>query len=948
MGYRNLSRAGLVSDRALLFAVGLLAASAAFAQQKSAAPAVTLEEIVVTGSSIKGIDVETALPVSVMSSVEIEQSGVVNLEQLVNKISSVSSLGAVRGSDLAGVETYGISSVSLRGLGSARTLVLVNGHRVAPFAGPALGGGGVDINSIPLSAISRVEVLRDGASSVYGSDAVAGVINFILKSDFTGAQFGVDLGKPTQSGGGNANRYELMLGMGEPGDKYNVMFAGSMQFESSLFAKARPYSSTGNLFPYFTNAATPSGRIEGIWIPGGTYPGTNSRSATNPNGITTSGYGNPAAAGTAGLSCSTINMFLVAKPGGAFNDAPNCNFDSAPFVSLFPKTERDNAYVSGKVELSDSMRLHGEASYSRTVVQEAIQPAPDRIAFMEGDTAFAGSGVDPALIIYPSNPAYTSIVVPYLTSKGANYAPMIGQPLAVTVRSFLIGPRTEHDTNTQYRALVGLEGTALKWDYNANVSYSQSKVEGSLIDGFFSLLGLAKVLNNPANNWNPWAAGGVQPAAITSQLQGTKYIGPTITGTSDLTSFDASASRGIGQLSGGAAQVAVGVNVRRESYKTAVPPILGSGDIAGLGGATPPVDASRNASAVFTEFNLPVLEQLTMNLSGRFDHYGDVGNTTNGKASVRWQPIKQVLLRGAYGTGFRAPSLIDLHRPQTLGTSEQFVDPAFPQQGLIQANAEVGGNPNLKPEKSKQYSFGVVLSPTSQVQLTVDYFHIAIDKYITNPSALALVVATRAGTPLYGPNDVIFAPDGTVDTVNQTLRNAASATVQGVDAGLSWKDTFPFGKLAFDINGTYMEKYDLRTLADVQGNIGTIVKPNGVPLDLAVFTTGVVNRWKHSASGNWSTGDWSTTASWDFYTGYRDANDLNGNPHFVPSQSIFGANVAYTGIKGANIAIGATNLFNTQPPLFIGNGVQFQYGYDIAMYDPHGRFVYLRASYKFL
>jgi iron complex outermembrane receptor protein len=348
---------------------------------------------------------------------------------------------------------------------------------------------------------------------------------------------------------------------------------------------------------------------------------------------------------------------------------------------------------------------------------------------------------------------------------------------------------------------------------------------------------------------------------------------------------------------------------------------------------------------VFAELNVPILKTLEGNVAVRNDHYSDVGGTTNGKASLRFNPVQSVLLRASVGSGFRAPTLVELHRPASAGTTEQFIDPQFTADGAVQANSTIGGNPDLKPEKSKQASFGIVFQPVSQISVGVDYFHIKIDNLIAGPSALSLVNAARAGKPLYGPNDVVFAPDGTVDTVDQRLRNANGAVVSGLDVDLRFKQAFSFAKLTVNMNGTYTDKYDYKTLNGTQSSVGTIVQPDGSPLDIAA--SGVVVRWKHVLSANLQSGPWSGTLIQNYQSGYRDANDLNGDRHDVSSLTTYDAQVAYTGIRNLSLALGVRNLFDKNPPLAIGNGSQFQAGYDATYYDARARTAYVTANYKF-
>jgi iron complex outermembrane receptor protein len=925
---------------AVLMAIGgtlALGVAPAFGQQ-------TLDRVEITGSSIKRIDAETALPVTIVTREEIARSGATNMEQLVAQLASSSSANNTTGSQLAGLATYGLSSISLRGLGEQRSLVLVNGKRLAVFAGGGTGGA-VDINAIPVSAIERVEVLRDGASAVYGSDAVAGVVNFILRKDVDGVEISAETGRPTQSGGGKSQRFNLLAGKGDlEKDKFNIMLGLDLEKSSALFAKDREFAASGNRFPFFQNSATPSGRIEGIWDPALT-PTQNARNATtNPFGYSSSGYGNPKAPN----NCADINMFPVTAKGGVGGAFFNCNFDSAPFVGLFPKVDRTSLFVSGKLEVSPQLQLYSEAMYSKTTLTEAYQPSPVRVAFLSSDLAFSDpvqnpTNVAPALLIFPNNPAYQSILSPYLQANGL--AAMDGKPIAVSLRTFLTGPRTEQDKNEQGRLVFGGKGTVNDWDYDVSAMYNEAKTSGQVIDGYFSQLKLATILNDPNSNWNPWATGGVQDAGLTQQLQSAKYNGPTISGKSTATSVEGSASTTLSSLPGGPVQLALGAAFRRERYKIDVPDILGSGDIAGLGGATSPEDDSRKVSAVYTELNLPVRKDLEVNASARLDHYNDVGSSATGKLSARWTPAKELLIRGAIGSGFRAPTLVELHQPQTVGVSEQFVDPLNAADGLIQANAIIGGNPALKPEKSKQLSLGIVANPTRGFTAGVDYFLIKIDNYITAPAALALVNGVRAGTPLYGPDDATFAPDGTVDTVKQINRNAASALVSGFDVNVNWTDKYDFGRLSADLSGTYMSKFDLKTLAGTQHSVGTIINPDGTPLDVAAL--GVISRWKHRLSFNWSTTQWSTTFAQNFTLGYHDAFDLNGDPHDVPAVATYDAQVAFTGIKNLKMSLGVKNLFDKKPPLFIGNGSSFQYGYDPQNYDPRGRYVYVSAGYKF-
>jgi iron complex outermembrane receptor protein len=643
-----------------------------------------------------------------------------------------------------------------------------------------------------------------------------------------------------------------------------------------------------------------------------------------------------------------MNMFPNAGTPRAGTGA-NCNFDSSPYVGLFPKQKNDNVFATFAVQIAPQLQIFGEGLWNQNKVTETYQPSPVRYGFLSTDTAFTGSGVDQALLIYPANPSYPSA---WLTSHGLSA--MNGRVLAVSARTFLTGPRTEEDKNTQTRGVLGIKGTARDWDYEIAGTWDKSKSEGGVIDGYFSQLGLARIINTTGNTtgtyWNPWAPAGVQNSALTTALQGIKYVGPTATSEQTLKAIDAKASGTLREMAAGPLALAAGVGARKEKYNTIVPDILLQGDIAGLGGATLTQNGDRQTTFAFAEVNVPITRTFEANLSGRVDHYDDLKkdkSPVTGKLSLRWNPTQQLLFRGNVGKGFRAPSLGELHTPQSLGTSEQFVDPLFAAAGPVQSNALIGGAPDLKPEKSKQYSIGAVFSPVPAVTLRADFWRIRIDNYIITPSALAMVNAARAGGFLYRPGEVIFAPDGEVDTVDERLANAASADFRGFDVGGQVRAQTAFGRLALDYNGTYYTKADLTTLVGVEHNIGTIVDESGNALALAAGG-GVLLRYKHVVSLNWTSGAWGATATQNYWAGYRTGdNQVDGARHDVNPFETYDLQGEFTGIKHVKLAIGAKNIFDRNPHLYIPAANYFQAGYDPSIYDPRARFIYGRITVSF-
>lgn len=913
----------------------------------------TLERVEITGSSIKRIDAQTALPVQILNREEIARSGATSTEQLLQQISAVSGQGAISGSTGAGNSTYGQSSISLRGLGEDRTLVLVNGRRLAAFAGG--NGGSADVNAIPLAAIERVEILKDGASGVYGSDAIAGVVNFILTKDFRGVEIGATVGQPTRGGGGKSQKAHIVAGFGDlQQNRFNVTLSASFEKETALFAKDREFARTGNVDPFISAAATGQGNIEGAYNPGNGQPFDPAAENTVGNtpgrqpgfgGSPGSGYGNPLAANN---QCDQIRMYL--DQSLTSKGAPYCTYDSAADVGLIPKRDLTTLSANLVFKISDNLEAFGDGIFSKSTVVQTFQPSPLRRSFMISDAQFALQGVDPVLLLRPNNPNY-AIAQQYLAAMeaanpGQGFGALIGQPLAVTARVFDFGPRVSEDTNKQSRLTGGFRGNFAKQDFEVAVTQNESKTAGTVPNGYFSQVAFARVVNDPNSDYNPWSL--TQSDAFNSALaaSGAKYTGATLNATSKSTTVDGKLSGEVMNLPAGPLLYAAGLQHRKETFDTRPSAALESGDIAGLGGATPATNASRKVMSAFGELSVPVLKSLEGNLAVRHDDYNDVGKSTNYKASLRFQPMPQVLVRGSVGSGFRAPTLIDLHQPQVVGTSEEFDDVATGQ--TLQVNSTTGGNKSLKPEKSKQHSIGLVLQPVQNLTVGVDYFNIRVEDIITTPSAQEVVSRFRAGDPAFA-GLVVLDSNNSVDSIIQTLQNVGSAKVRGVDLEANYRHNFGAGRLDLSMSGTYMIQFDQTSPGgSVSRKVGTIVEPDGVPvLSTNGVQDGVVLRWKHYLSGTWTQGPWAFTLAQNFYKGYRTANDLNDEEHRVPDQAIYDANVAYTGVKNLRLALGVKNLFDKNPPMFIPTSNQFQAGYDITLYDPRSRFVYVTANYKF-
>lgn len=899
------------------------------------------ERIEITGSRIKRVDAEGALPVDTLTREEIARAGYQSTAELLNSLAATSMIGGTQISEGAGVSIYGVSSISLRGLGEDRTLVLVNGRRLAAQAGA--GGTTINVNTIPLAAIERVEILKDGASSVYGSDAVAGVVNFILRKDYTGAEIGVTAGRPTRSGGGGNGRVSLVGGFGDVAtDRFNITASASFERDKALFGRDRDFARNSTVLPFFVGGATGSGNIEGGYTPGDGTPWTSAQEAArrlpgfgNSPGT---GYGNPLAAQD---RCEDIKMRL--NPTPTTKGMPFCYYDTASDVGLLPDRELTNFSANFVFQLAKDHELFADALYGRSKVTHEYQPSPLRRSFNLTNLRFAQLGIDPALLVRPNNPHY-SIAADYLAANG--FGDLVGQTLAFTSRVFDFGGRTNEDTSTQTRFVLGARGMlGAGIDYEAAFARNESKLRGRAINGYFNTTRFVEVVNRPDSDYNPWSLQQSETFRQRLAEADAKYVGPTLNAKSTSDQVDGLLRGDVFAMGGGAAQYAAGAQYRREKYKNDPSDALFSGEISGLGGAVPPVDESRNATAFFGELNLPIAKGIEATVGARHDRYSDAGNANTYKASAGWRPFAGLLLRANVGTGFRAPSMEELYEPQTLGTSEIFNDPVT-GQNAIQVNALSGGNPELKPEKSRQSSIGAVWQATDAFSVGVDFWRVRISDAIAQPSAQLVASRAAQGDPAY-VDKIVRDANGDIETIELVLDNTGQLRVSGIDLTLAFNQRVGDGRLDVSLNGTYMSRFDETTPSgEISKKVGTTVDLDGDPV-IGAEDGGVVLKWKHVLSGTYSLGPWAFTAAQNFYKGYEMGNDLNGVRRFVPSRATYDMNLTYSGIKNAVLAVGVKNVFDSDPPIYIPVNNQFQSGYDASLEDPRRRFIYVTANYKF-
>jgi iron complex outermembrane receptor protein len=933
----------------------ILAASLALAglstHHASAQTAGGQQRIEITGSSIKRIQTEGVSPLQVIGRDSIERAGITSAEQLISQLSSngngIDNMITNQGGDFLNSlsskpHNNGAASASLRGLGAGYTLVLLNGRRLSTHG---LNGQSVDVNQIPLAAVDRVEILKDGASAIYGTDAIGGVINFILRKDYSGLEASAFVDQ-TQHGGGNIGRASLLYGLGNfATDRYNLTASLAYKTNSRLRGSQRSFNNgiqpSLGLSPDTTGA--PYANI-------GTGGGTAIASAFQLPGYPTVGNG-----------YSRVSLLALNNQCNTVPDMYVYRGD----ITGFPRNNAACAWDYGRqwsmMQPVDALNFVGKANFAL---------GADHTAFVE----FTASTVKSALEYTPiqlttsgyrypaSGPYYQNLAVlapTYFKATNTDATdPRVffdaTKPLAIRWRCLECGPRQQDTTTDAYRVLVGMEGSLGAWDYKWGLSSGQSAAKTKLGDGNMYITQLAAAM--ASGKINPFLAPGQSQTAEGLQLiNGAKARGASLyDGKATEQQVDLTFSRELFNLPAGAVSGAFGADMRHQEFN------FDNTQPSDINGVTSPPSlskAKRDISAVFTELNVPVVKNLEMQLAVRYDRYSDFGSTTNPKAGLIWKALPQLSIRGSYSRGFHAPDFDSLYGGGTVGQFNSDInDPVLCPNGVeLQAPAQGCGirpgitttaNPALKPERSKQWSFGFVVQPTETLSATVDFWKIELTDRISVLSGQALI-QNYASYSQY----VTRAEDGSIDFVQAPYLNLAGDQTNGVDINLSGKFKTAYGDFNASLEGTYVNSYKSRfSAADPWVERISSFGDATFGFDLHV-------RWKHAASVNWSQGPWAATFTQLYTSGYRDEVDGYGSGVIlqnlgyqsrVKDYTLYNLSGSYTGMKNLTLSAGIKNLFDTKPSFSLHNVDNIAgAGWDSRVADPRGRAFTLGVTYKF-
>lgn len=888
-------------SKSLLVAFGALASTAVVAQQQ-------LERVEITGSSIRRIEAEGALPVTVIRVEELAKQGVTTVEQALQRVAAnQSNFGISAG---VGATTGGKAEADLRGLSgptatnSNKTLVLLNGRRLANHSFDAAA---VDLNAIPLAAVERIEVLRDSASTTYGTDAIGGVINFILRRDYQGLEITAERQAPRRTGG-DVKRFSATAGWGNLAeDRFNIMGTIDYREQDVLAAVDRSFSKTGIL------RGDVLGGTSGTSFPGDVGGFEPSLPGCNP----------PSS---------------IPAP-----DGQSCRYDFSRDVDAIPENEQLTGLVRGSFAITPDHTASLEYVRARNESVQRVAPAPNSHLIPRSSPFYPAGAPDED--------------IPDLNSSDPDATVRGG---VVNWRQVPAGLRTSSDKTYTDRLLFEMKGVLADWDYKAGIGRTKNKSRAFVKSGYVNdSLMQEGVFNGVINPF------GEQTAAGQAAIDAAQVDAETVIGENKVDFVDFSVTRELFQLPAGPLAVAFGAEFRRERSEFENTDI--TGELSSLG-VDPEGDTSgrRNVKAAFGELNIPLIaKKLDMTMSARYDEYSDFGSTLNPKVSLRYQPVRQLLFRASAATGFRAPTLYEVYQPRSLTfTSDNYDDPVLCPGGTPVPGASAGvvcgqqvlqrlsgpaaiGQPldALDPEESKTYSIGFVFEPITSLTIGVDLWNIEVTNLISTLAEQAIFgdpqkyssrfvrcrsLSAQEQAEIDACLNTGFDPIAYIDAPTENL---GTLKTNGVDVNVSWRSgPTRAGNFGVVLDGTYVNTYKYQ-----RERGGEYISAAGRYSDNAP-----VFRWQHVITTSWSLGPWGATLANRFKTHYTDQD-----PEFtVGSYSVWDGSIAWTGIKNLTIMAGVNNLFDKDPPLTV-QLTTFQRGYDPRFTDPLGRTLMFRLGYKF-
>ncbi|OBU87987.1 TonB-dependent receptor plug domain-containing protein [Chromobacterium subtsugae] len=850
-----------------------------------------LERVTITGSNIKRISKEGALPVEVLKREDIEKTGASTTVQLLDNLTSSGSVlsGTNSASFAAGAATAG-----LRGMSSKYVLVLINGRRLPNYAMFISGTDSfVDLNTIPLAMIDSVEILRDGASAIYGSDAVAGVINFKTKRNFQGVKATTRYGQ-TEDGDGMEQGAGLMGGIGDLSkDGQNFMWSFDAYHREPVFASKHEPTKTLD-YRRFGGKDSRSGTLWGSWkdYSNGKFynplPGCPKSLVTLSNGNTI---------------CPSDNDELGTQ--------------------LSPRTSRYGLNGNYTKRIGSDSELFVEASVNRSQTSlDGGYAWMSQVQIKNGNAA------------YPTNPATLAA----MQALYPQFTP--GDTLQVTRSLYELGKSMVDVTADTYRVVAGGTTTIGDWDFEGSVNLGESKVTMQTSNAILNAP-FMNMLQNGAPAGQPM----FDPFAQNNQAGSLTPYATNLTNSanSKLQMLELKTSKSeLAQLPGGPLGFAAGVQWWHESIESSPDALIRSGSIMNYA-AQQGLQSSRSVAAAYAELSLPVIKNLEAQLAVRADHYNDFGDTVNPKFAFSYRPWQQVMFRGSATSAFKAPSLPQLYASrqayQSIYDYAQCADKGISTANCTSVKQQIrsGGNPNLKAETNKSYGLGVVLQPMKELSASIDWYK--LDQKDTIQALPAQYVVDH---PELFPGYVVRKPSGIagirgdIDYISTPYANAGKTITSGIDIDVQYDLSLGgYGKLSFREQQTRYLTYQ------------DTVLPTDSLLENVDY--GGMPRWKNLFTVDYRYDKYSAAITARSYAGYKNAasprDTIAANvPQRVPSYTAFDLNFGVRPLKTLEINGGIRNVGNRVPPYAAGASLVTFSGPST---DLWGRTYYITADYKF-
>jgi iron complex outermembrane recepter protein len=889
-----------------------------------------LDTIVVTGSNLRGIDLQEAQPVVVLDSATLKEIGASTVGDALKQVSetgggtgnfSTATSGALQGDSPAGS-----AAASLRGLGTASTLTLINGRRVAVSSFANGSENFVDINAIPMAAVDRIEVLTTGASAIYGADAVAGVVNVILRKDFDGLRLGLSYGDSTR--GTDEARTNANLVYGFQGERVDAMVVIDAYQRNGLYDRDRKVS-----------AVEPRPSQQGI------YPSFNDLDFAQDDIV------------EAGCPRS---QFRVGRLG------EYCELNRNAFTATDPQTRQIGGYGTLNFKLNDTLEYFTELAFQHNTSRADAAPAP----WSEVDIAF-------------DHPGMPAELRQRFLALGFDTTALVGFGRFPDARTIEV-------TTDNVRWLNGLRGTLGRWDWETTLTIARSDSEQKAIAGIYNVARIeAGMVGTLCADGRTNCAPGVDGlwydpfnGQAGNSQQVLDLVRETVPrdGESDLDAWDAKFSGLAGAIGGRDIAWAFGGEVRRERIVDD-PSFLATADEDGnvpvYGFGSTAVDAERTQWGVYAETNLPIASSFDLRLAARYDHDSQYGGDFNPSVGFRWRPSDMFLLRGGWNTSFRAPSLAQVGAGTTLSSgalpcsagSEFFNTFCGGFAGDDSYLSEIYGNPDLKPETSEAFYLGTVFEFADRATLTIDYWNfdqedlVDIDELELFRRALtdsSLIYNSRVPRPSDTnrrqlPRGVVgIATRGgdigdPIDDVQLQLINIGQQKTDGIDLSFDYRfDETAFGKFKAYVDATWTHSFKRSESCD----------PNGGDTRRGAESCGrdgqrLVERvdefrypeWLVNTGVSWSRGDFGARLWANYIDGYYDDDQRAEVPdgRRVASWTTWNLNVDWDISDRQTLGLNIKNLADRDPPVSLGSASNV----DLYNHNTLGRFVTLSYTYRY-